>query len=190
MRRRSRIEPRQIIFIGVEGPSERSFVQLLARCCDDADLHLHLEAKPATGGDTLAIVEEAKRRLERHPARMEIKTKLVLLDRDRLDQDIEAGRDPRPLALKGNITLVFQQPNLEGLLLRLHSRQERRRVSAHDALAELRKVWPEYRKPPTSYQLRQRFAVSDLRRAARHDGELRKLLTVVGLEAARPDEVR
>ena len=190
MRRRSRIEPRQIIFIGVEGPSERALVQFLARCCDDEELHLHLEAKPATGGDTLAIVEEAKRRLERHPARMEIKTKLVLLDRDRLDQDVEAGRDPRPLALKGNITLVFQDPNVEGLLLRLHPGQAQRRVAPQDAERELRKRWPEYRKPPTAAQLIQRFSLSDLRRAARHDGELRKLLIAVGLEAARPDEVR
>lgn len=190
MRRRSRIEPRRIIFIGVEGPSERSFVQLLARCCDDAELHLHLEAKPATGGDTLAIVEEANRRLERHPARKEIKTRIVLLDRDRLEQDLKAGRDARAFASKRKIEIVFQEPNLEGLLLRLHPGQEHRRVSTHDALAELRKVWPEYRKPPTAYQLRQRFAVSDLRRAARHDRELRKLLIAIGLEAARPDEVR
>ena len=190
MRRRSRVEPRQAIFIGVEGPSERAFVQFLAHCCDDAGRHLHLDVKTATGGDTVAIVEEAKRRLERHPARMEIKTKLVLLDRDRLDQDIEAGRNPRPLALKGNITLVFQDPNLEGLLLRLHPGQERRRVAPQDAEKELRKRWPEYRKPPNAAQLKQRFAVSDLRRAARHDGELRKLLIAVGLEAARPDKVR
>ena len=86
--------------------------------------------------------------------------------------------------------LVFQQPNLEGLLLRLHPGQDRRRVSARDALAELRKVWPDYRKPPTAYQLKQRFSVSDLRRAARHDEELKKLLTVVGLDASRLDGTR
>ena len=181
MRRRSRIEPRQIIFIGVEGPSERAFGQFLARCCDDAGLHLHLEVKPATGGDTMAVVEETKHRLERHPIRKEIKTRLVLLDRDRLDQDINAGRDPHVLASKGNIELVFQEPNLERLLLRLHRGMERRRVSARDASAELRKVWPDYRKPPTAIQLNQRFSDSDLRRAARYDGELGKLLGILGL---------
>ena len=190
MRRRSRIEPRQIIFIGVEGPSERGFGQFLASCCDDASLHLHLDIKPATGGDSVAIVDEAKRRLERHPARKEIKRRLVLLDRDRLDQDVKSGRDPRALARKASMELVFQQPNLEGLLLRLHPGQERRRVSARDTLAELRKVWPDYRKPPTAYQLKQRFSVSDLRRAAQHDSELRELLILVGLEAPRQDEAR
>ena len=181
MRRRSRIEPRKIIFIGTEGPSERAFARFLARCCDGAGLHLHLEVKPATGGDTLAVVEEAKRRLDRHPARKEIKARLVLLDRDRLDQDVDAGRNPRALALKENIELVFQEPNLEGLLLRLHRGMEQRRVSGRDALAKLRSVWPDYQKPPTAFQLNQRFSVSDLRRAARYDGELGKLLGVLGL---------
>ena len=190
MRRRSRIEPRQIIFIGVEGPSERAFVRFLAHCCDNAGLHLHLEAKPATGGDTLAVVEEAKRRLERHPARKEIMKRLVLLDRDRLDQDLTAGRDPRVLAQKAGMELVFQQPNLEGLLLRLHPGQERRRVAPQDAMKELRKLWPEYRKPPTANRLRQRFDLSALRRAAEHDSELRKLLIVVGLETSRLDGTR
>lgn len=190
MRRRSRIEPRQIIFIGGEGPSERAFGQFLARCCDDAGKHLHLEVRPATGGDSLAVVEEAKRRLERHPARKDFKARLVLLDRDRLHQDIKAGRDPRALARKVDIVLVFQEPNLEGLFLRLHPGQERRKVVAHNAVAELRKLWPDYRKPPTAYQLNQRFSVSDLRRAAQHDEELRKLLIVVGLEALRLDGTR
>ena len=58
---------------------------------------------------------------------------------------------------------------------------ERRRVSARDASAELRKVWPDYRKPPTAIQLNQRFSDSDLRRAARYDGELGKLLGILGL---------
>lgn len=52
MRRRSRIEPRRIIFIGIEGPGERAFVQLLARCCDDAELHLHLEGSGRSCGST------------------------------------------------------------------------------------------------------------------------------------------
>ena len=190
MRRRSRIEPRQIIFIGVEGPSERAFAQFLARCCHDAGLHLHLDVKPGNGGDSVAVVEEAKRRLERHPARKEIKKRLVLLDRDRLDQDLKAGRDACALASKWKIEIIFQDPNLEGWLLRLHPGQERRRVAPQDAMKELRKLWPEYRKPPTANRLRQRFDLSALRRAAEHDSELRKLLLVVGLEAPRHDEAR
>ena len=162
----------------------------LACCCEDTGLHLHLDVKPANGGDSVAVVEDAKRRLERHPARKEIKKRLVLLDRDRLDQDLKAGRDACALASKWKIEIIFQEPILEGLLLRLHPGQERRRVAPQEAMRELRKVWPEYRKPPVANRLRQRFDLSALRRAAEHDGELRKLLVVVGLEASRPGEAR
>lgn len=103
MRRRSPVERRRIVFVGVEGESERAFARFL------------------------------------------------------------------------------QSPNLEGLLLRLHPGCERRNITAGDALAALRRVWPGYAKPATTDQLHRRFKLSDLRRAARHDKELRGLLAVLGL---------
>ena len=48
-------------------------------------------------------------------------------------------------------------------------------------MTELRKVWPEYRKPPTADQLSRRFTLPDVRRAARHDEEWAKLLETLGL---------
>ena len=48
-------------------------------------------------------------------------------------------------------------------------------------MAELCKVWPEYSKSLTADQLTGRFDVSDVRRAARHDEELRTLLNILGL---------
>ena len=55
MGRRGGIQRRRVIFIGVEGKSDRAFVNFLARVCDDAGLHLHLDVKPATGGDSVAV---------------------------------------------------------------------------------------------------------------------------------------
>ena len=73
-------------------------------------------------------------------------------------------------------------PNLEGLLVRLHEGHEAREISARDAQRQLRKLWPEYRKGSLSAQeLKRRLALTDLRRAARHDEELRKLLRALGL---------
>ena len=112
---------------------------------------------------------------------MSIKHSFVLLDRDRIDQDVKAGRDAATAASRWKIEIMHLDPNLEGLLLRLHPRQDRRTVAPGDALKELRKVWPEYRKPPTASQLRQRFDLPALRRAARHDQELQKLLAILGL---------
>lgn len=191
MRRRVRqVEPRRIVFVGVEGESERAFVRFLARCCEEAGLHLHLDVRPGNGGDSVSVVEEARRRLEKHPARNEIGDRIVLLDRDRIRQDLEAGRDARALASRWNIELIFQEPNLEGLLLRLHRAREQRRVAPGDTMKELRKIWPEYRKPPAADQLRRRFDLSALRRAAEYDRELGRLLTILGLEGSRSDGAR
>lgn len=181
MRRRRVVEPRQVIFVGVEGKSDRAFAQLLQRCCEDAGLHLHLDVKPATGGDTVSVVEEAGRRIARHPGRRFFTGQVVLLDRDRLDRDRENGRDALITAAKWRLEVVFQEPNLEGLFLRLHPGCEQRRPTARESLQELRRVWPEYNKPPTADELVQRFGLSDVRRAARHDDELRRLLRLLGL---------
>lgn len=83
MRRRS-VEPRRVIFIGVEGKSDQAFARFLGHCCQEAGLHLH-------------------------------------------------------------------------------------------------KVWPEYSKQLTADQLIQRFALSDVQRAAQCDSELQRLLKVLGL---------
>ena len=179
MRRRRPVERRRVIFIGVEGESDRAFVQFLQRCCEEEGRHLHLLAKPGNGGDSVRVVEEAGRNLARHPAKRDIGARLVLLDRDRIEQDLEAGRDAQAAAPSWNLKIIFQDPNLEGLLFRLHPGRERRTIAAGDAMAELRKVWPEYRKPPTADQLSRRFTLSDVRRAARHDEELQKLLEVL-----------
>lgn len=181
-RRPKLVAPRRVIFIGVEGKNDQSFVRFLQFCCDGEGLHLHLNIKTASGGDSVSVVREAARRLQRHQDRKVISHRLVLLDRDRYAQDVQAGRDAQAEASKAKLEIIFQNPNLEGTLLRLHPGHERREIAAGDSMAELRKVWPEYRKSLlTAEQLRRRFTVSDLRRAARHDEGLRRFLDVLGL---------
>ena len=178
--RRYRVERRRVIFIGVEGVSDRAFVTFLQNCCDEKGLHLHLNTKPADGGDSVVVVEEAVRYLSGHSGKRDIKERLVLLDSDRIRQDKQAGRDAQSVASKEKLKLIFLRPNLEGLLLRLHDGYERRRI-VNNAEAELRKVWPEYSKQLTADQLKQRFALSDLQRAAQYDDELKRLLEILGL---------
>ena len=181
MRRRRSVEPRRVIFIGVEGESDRALAQFLQRCCESEGRRLHLMIKPGSGGDSVSVVEEAIRYLARHSAKRYIGDRLVLLDQDRIEPDLKAGRDAQAVASGWNLTILYLAPNLEGVLFRLHSGCERRRVTAGDAIAKLQKVWPEYRKPPTADQLSRRFTLSDVRRAARHDEELQKLLAILGL---------
>ena len=169
------------IFIGTEGESDRAFAQLLQRWCDQEHLRIHLKIKPASGGDSVAIVEDIGRWLAKNDSGKNYQARLVLLDSDRIEQDLRAGRDAQATATRLKLELVFQDPNLEGLLLRLHLGREHRNIAAHKAISELQKVWPAYKKPPTAEQLRQRFTLDDVRRAATYDQHLRMLLEVIGL---------
>ena len=180
MMRRNKVPLRRVIFIGVEGPSDRAFVRFLYGWCDEKGLYLHLNVGLGYGGDSVVVVEEAARYLNRHFERRDISARLVLLDSDRIEQDKQAGRNAQSVALKEGLELIFLHPNLEGLLLRLHEGHERRKI-VNNAEAELRKEWPEYSKRLTADQLRRRFALSDLQRAAQYDSELKRLLEILGL---------
>ncbi len=104
-----------------------------------------------------------------------------MLDRDRIEAEPQEGIQARSVAARYKLEVIFQDPNLEGLLVRLHAGQEQRKIRASESESELRKMWPEYQKPPTAEQLHQRFTLDDVRRAAAHDQHLRKLLEVIGL---------
>ena len=178
---RPKIQPRRVIFLGVEGPSERAFVQWLRSICDEAGLHIHLSVHTGSGGDSLAVVQEAARRLRRLPGRRDIGDQLVLLDADRIAQDRRADRDAIAAARRYEFQVVLLTPNLEGLLLRLHARREKTKPPARTTERELRRLWTHYRKPPEVRELKRRFGHSDLLRAAEHDQHLRTLLRILGL---------
>lgn len=154
---------------------------LLQRYCDIVGQDVHLKTWVAGGGDSLAVVDGMVRHLRRASFKREIDKKLVLLDEDRMASDRNSGRDARASARRVGIDLVILLPNLEGLLLRLHPGHEQRRVPANQTERELRKLWPDYKKPPNANDLQKRFSVDDLHRAARYDLHLERLLATVGL---------
>ena len=104
---------------------------------------------------------------------------IVLLDADRHDADQRKGRVPRDLPQ--DLNLVWLRPNLEGLLLRLHSGYETREIQGAKAIAELRRVWPNYTKGVSAVELNDRFGIDDLRRLARHDNQVQLLLKLIFL---------
>lgn len=179
--RRRPVPPRRSFFIAGEGQSERPFARFLQHLCDEADLHVHLDIKPQDGGGSVAVIEQAGRWLKKNRSGREYQARLVLLDLDRIEAEPQEGIQARAVAARYKLKIVFQDPNLEGLLVRLHAGQEQRKIRASDSESELRKLWPAYQKPPTAEQLRQRFTLADVRRAAVHDQHLRKLLEVIGL---------
>ena len=104
-----------------------------------------------------------------------------MLDEDRIERDMHAGLDAKAVAFKNGLALILQSPNLEGLLLRLHSGYERRRIRARDTMQELKKVWPSYSKSLTAAELDRQFDLNHVLRAAEHDEHLRRLLEILGL---------
>lgn len=182
MRGRQRlVRPRRSFFIAGEGQSERPFARFLQHLCDEADLHVHLDVKPQDGGGSVAVIEQAGRWLRRNRSRREYQARLVLLDLDRIEAEPQEGIKAQAAAVRYKLEIIFQDPNLEGLLVRLHVGQEQRKIRASESESELRKLWPAYQKPSTAEQLRQRFTLDDVRRAATYDQHLRKLLEVIGL---------
>lgn len=182
MRRRGGVQRRRVVLIGVEGKSDRAFARFLGGVCEDAGLHLHLDVRPASGGDSAAVVEEAGRRLKRHPDPRSISERLVLLDSDRIEADKAAGRDARAVARKRGLEVVLMTPNLEGLLVRLYEGRETHVIAPRHAERQLRALWPGYHKGLLrADHLRRRFTLIDLGRAARFDEELWKLLGILGL---------
>ena len=179
--RRRPVRPRRSFFIAGEGQSERPFARFLQHLCDEAGLHVHLDIRPQDGGGSVAVIEQAGRWLKRNRSRREYQARLVLLDLDRIEAEPQEKIQARAAAARYKLEIVFQDPNLEGLLVRLYKGQEQRRIRASDSESELRKMWPAYQKPPAAEQLRQRFTLNDVRRAAVHDQHLRKLLEVIGL---------
>ena len=158
----------------MEGESELSFLTWLQRLCDRKALHLHLDVRVCGGGDSLAVVQLAEREYEkRSKDRGAYERGFIVLDSDRLAQDSASGRGP-PAARE--LSLIYLQPNLEGLLLRLHAGSESRRPTPQQAAAELRRLWPDYKKPASANALERRFALAGLRRVARHDAGLRLFL--------------
>ena len=102
-----------------------------------------------------------------------------MVDADRLVQDRAARRDPETVKGRERLQLLYLEPKLEGLLLRLHNGCETRFVEAKDAEKRLRRLWPEYRKPMSATALGKRFDLVGLRRAAAHDLYLRDALSLL-----------
>ena len=176
------IPRRKRIFVGTEGESERAFAAWLQQLCNQHGQAVHLDISLGSGGDSLQIVKDAvvryRERSRRHGRFVD---GCVLLDADRLPGDRRHDRDPEPVARKNGLRLVFLEPKIEGLLVRLHPGCENRRLSPRNVDAELCRLWPEYQKPASSHVLGERFGLDHLRRVCRHDKGLAAVLKMLGL---------
>jgi hypothetical protein len=106
-----------------------------------------------------------------------------LLDGDQAARDPDRADRARHLAAEYNITIIWQDPCFEALLLRhLPDCTTRRPPDTREALRVLEQEWPSYKKPLSRATLAGRIDGDAVRRAAGVEHELRALLRCLGLE--------
>lgn len=154
----------------------------LQKLCTERERRVYFEFVSSGGGDGLEVVRLAMRtRRKQANTRRRCDEFLALLDSDRLMEDTRNQRDAIAQARRNGVQAILVEPNLEGLLIRLHVGQESRQVPAEAVTRELKKLWPGYRKPVTAMELGRRFTLQDLIRTARQDDALQELLQLIGI---------
>lgn len=186
MRDRRALRPqRKPIFVGCEGESEQSYVGFIQDLIDAAELPIHLNIEPLRAGDPLARVEYALSRLARlRKSRSAFAQKFVLLDTDQLSMAPQRAAQARSLAANNDISIVWQEPCFEAVLLRhFDGMSARRPPTSRLSETALKRVWPSYDKPMSRAQLGQMLDQQSVVRAANVEPNLLFFLSSIGLLA-------
>ena len=174
------VKIRTRFFVAVEGESEQSFLRWL-QVLSETELHIHLDTIPLGGGGFKTMLQRAVREHKRRSRRGVYRDRFLVVDADRAAQGDWSIEKLRREAARHKITVCVQNPNHEGLLLRLLPGMEREHPDAASTESKLRSHWSGYRKPMNAHALNRQFSLEDLLRVANSDADLRILLTGIGL---------
>lgn len=159
-----------------------AFLQDLLR---SAALPVHITTKDLGqgAGDPLARVEMAVRHLAHlRSTRIAPEDRFILLDFDQVALHRQRAESARDLASENKITIIWQRPCFEALLLRhLPNCAARQPPSTLEARRALIKVWPDYQKPMARAALSSRIDHAAVLRAAAVEPELEDLIRNLGL---------
>lgn len=177
------IKQRRRVFVGCEGESERSYVALLQQMMGLQPAY-QLVGEVLNGGDHLANIESAHKALKRHQmqARGPFVEKFVLLDSDQRGKHAQRDAECERLARELGLSLIWQEPCHEALLLRHLDECTHRRPPTSDASqSQLRAEWPEYEKNFGRERLSTRIDIDALDRVRRVEPALDGLFVLIGL---------
>ena len=184
MRKVATIKPRRRVFVGCEGESERSYVALLRLLPSIKRLHVHLDPvvlNPGSG-DPAKLIERAAQRLQ-ECTRQHGKyiARAVLLDSDTRGRAPDREERAFAIAKKLRMTLIWQEPCHEALLLRhLDGCDRSLPATSEQAMRELQSHWPEYRKGLPASDLARRLGDIELSRAVLVETSLHAFLKQIG----------
>jgi hypothetical protein len=182
--RRTLIPQRRRVFLGCEGESERGYGarlgELLETVCQDVYLDVVLLNPGA--GDPLALVERARQRIaDTERKRERYAMRAILLDADKRGQVPERDAHLLKIAAEMKLTLIWQEPCHEALLLRhLENCRDLRPPTTTQAMAQLTRHWPSYTKGLSAMRLAERIGLEELRRVQQVEKDLAAFLVEIG----------
>lgn len=184
-RRSPSIEVRRPVYIGCEGASEAGYAGFLQDLIRAANIpvHLHIDELGPGTGDPLSRIEMAVRRLKQlQKKRSAPRDRFALLDFDQAERDPHRAKVARRIATENTITILWQRPCFEAVLLRhVTGKAGHRPPDTSGAIKALEKEWPEYKKPMMRADLARRLNRDAVLQAAGVETELQVLLRCIGL---------
>jgi hypothetical protein len=180
--------PRRIrrrVFVGCEGPSERSYITLLAMIADELSIPIAFDPQVLhpTGGNPATMMEDCLRVLEKRSCGREaFAQKAILIDGDCFGVDLNRDARARKLAQDAGVRFLIQQPDHEGFLLRHLPGCEQLKPPKGQSLQRLQKEWGTYQKNMSARELRSRVGISEIRSACVVEAALREFLLTLGFD--------
>lgn len=186
MRRNYRQKPqKRRFFFGCEGKSEQAYGQLLNKLALELNVPAYLDVKLLTpgAGNPLALVRRAVKKIKSEDkVRTPYLKRFILLDQDQAPVGSQMAKDTEALAKNYSITLIWQTPCHEALLLRhIQGHVDKRPPNSQEAHKVLLKAWPEYDKPMTRKKLSQRIGIEEVRQTMSVEPELKDFLHTINL---------
>lgn len=179
------IEQRRPVYVGCEGASEAGYAGLLQDLIRDAGVpvHLHIDELGPGTGDPLSRIEMAVLRLKQlERKRSAPRDRFALLDSDQAERDPQRAERAIRLAAEYGITIVWQHPCFEALLLRhLEGKAGNRPPDTPGAIRALQREWAGYAKGTKRADLAHRIDYAAVVRAAVVEPDLAVLLRCIRL---------
>jgi hypothetical protein len=183
--RRAIVLQRVPVFIGCEGQSERGYAGLLMKIIRQGQLsfHLHIEDLGLGSGDPHARIQKAAKKIKHtEERRTRFAGRFVLLDKDQAEMDPQKAQSAQNLAQQKGISIIWQDPCFEAVLLRhLPNCSTRRPATTQIAKDDLVKEWPDYNKGMPTASLEKRIDTAALARVATVEPALGALLRFLKL---------
>ena len=185
MRRRAHHRPeRKPIFVGCEGQSEVGYIAFISDLAEAARLPVFIKPIALTSaGDPLARVEKAIRLIDdNRKKRIAYAACFILMDSDQIVRAPERAAQAKVCAVENKISIIWQNPCHEALLLRhFAGRETKCPQTAVQSDRQLVKAWPGYRKAMSKQDIAQVLSLECVGRAAAVEHELKSFLNCIGL---------